>query len=283
MYRAYFSNDCDAKELIYPHDTGTEAIWILELGKSNPPPNYSIPPLKRKIFVLHYIKSGKGRFHGQPFEGPCAFIMTPDQPHQYTIDSDSPFCDQYWIKVSGPSARGFLKEAGFPETDAVFPCNYLNDAYQIFDELFDTDRYEKQTDRYYMLQGFFRLCSLQAKSNSALKISQKKFSPYTQKLLKHIHENYFSPIKEIDLAREVHLSVRYMHRIFKAEIGVPPIRYLNTYRLKCAKMMLMESTFPIFKIAETCGFPDPTYFSYVFEQNYHISPSKFRKQYQKRD
>lgn len=61
-------------------------------------------------------------------------------------------------------------------------------------------------------------------------------------------------------------------------MGVPPIRYLNNYRIQCAKKLLIDSNFTIANIAESIGFINPNYFCRAFKRhNNGISPSEFRK------
>ena len=266
-------------DICYPHNPGKESIWVLEVGRSNPYPLYDTGNMNRDVFVLHYVLTGKCVYQGQIIEGPCVFLMTPDHLQRYVVTDDSPFFEQYWIKFSGPGAQGFLNEAGFLKDPKIYDCPYIYQAFQVFFELSNTNNYVGKDDRFYMLNGLLQLLALHS-VHSQKDLKQENYPPYVQTLQEYIHRNYASAINESDLAALVHLSVRYMHRIFKKEIGMPPIQYLNSYRIKCAKKMLTESNLTVAKIAEAVGFPDPNYFSCVFQRySKNIPPSEYRKRH----
>lgn len=256
-------------------------LYIMEIGHSNPVPSYDTGIMKRDVFVIHYVLSGTGTYNGYRIEGPCAYLMQPTTPQRYIVDSDSPFFDQYWIKFTGTEAKALLEEAGFLMDQPVFECPYINQAFNVFREMCNPDNYAQKDDRYHLMSGFFQLLSLHSVSVRKSNEQRGESNVYVKQICEYIHKNYASPINETELAHVVHLSVRYMHRIFKAEIGMPPIRYLNTCRIKYAKRLLSESTMTIAKIAESVGFPDSNYFCCVFQRyNDGISSSGYRKKHQ---
>lgn len=278
MFKTYYK--ADKSDNYYPQSKkNTESIRVASIGYSKPWPNYETAVMYRPFYVLHYVKSGTVFYLGQTWSAPFVLLMTPDAPQWYKVPESSPPYEQYWIVFSGSAVKEFLQNAGLPTQNAVIPCSYVEKAYQIFEELTDAKSYDGIDDNYCMLSGLFRLLSLHTPP-AADGQGVKKISPVTQRLLEYIHSNYADRITEQDLAETVNLSVNYMHRRFCADMGMPPIHYLNRYRIRCAKRLLIDSNFPVSRIAESVGIPDSNYFCRVFQKHSkNRSPSEYRKQH----
>ncbi|HQE93088.1 MAG TPA: helix-turn-helix domain-containing protein [Anaerolineae bacterium] len=106
--------------------------------------------------------------------------------------------------------------------------------------------------------------------------------PYTSALVKRIlayfHQNYDRPILRREVAQAVGVSENHLTRIFGRELGLSPWDYLNRYRIKQAKELLLRTSDSITAVALRVGFDDPAYFSRVFRKQVGISPSAFRQQ-----
>lgn len=80
------------------------------------------------------------------------------------------------------------------------------------------------------------------------------------------------------LAEEHGLSVSTFRRRWLQTFRTPPWRYLLNLRIQLACRLLAESSLPITKIAEMCGFDDALYFSRRFRLETKVSPSEYRMQ-----
>ena len=128
-----------------------------------------------------------------------------------------------------------------------------------------------------MLGALYRLLALHAKATLE---AAEKISPPMRKILDHIHRHYAEHVSEGDLAELTSLSVNYMHRRFSREVGMPPIQYLNHYRITCAKRILRDSEVSIAQLSEMVGFPNPNYFCRVFQKFADgLSPTAYRKKH----
>lgn len=83
------------------------------------------------------------------------------------------------------------------------------------------------------------------------------------------------------LAKAHNLSVSSLSHRFKAVTGVSPMEYLQSCRMANAKQMLAETDYSIGRIVEKCGFSDSSNFSRSFKKQTGLSPSAYRKQYEK--
>ena len=84
-----------------------------------------------------------------------------------------------------------------------------------------------------------------------------------------------------DLAGAVDLSPFHFARAFRADMGVPPHRYLMSQRIERAKTLLVKTRLSIIEIAATVGYEDPGHFAKVFRQIVGLGPRKFRVQQQR--
>jgi AraC family transcriptional regulator len=89
----------------------------------------------------------------------------------------------------------------------------------------------------------------------------------------HLHEK----ITLTDLARVGRLSLSQFTRVFKEELGVAPIEYLQELRLLRARRLLRDTDQTITQVALDCGFNSSSYFSRCFLGRFSASPSAFRK------
>ena len=104
-------------------------------------------------------------------------------------------------------------------------------------------------------------------------------SPVIDKLTGMIVENFLDPEFEVSGAIEsLPYCKDYIRRLFKQEIGMTPVSYMNSLRLEHAKKLLKQQ--PVTghtagEIALMCGFYDPRYFSRLFRRHTGLSPMQF--------
>ncbi len=82
------------------------------------------------------------------------------------------------------------------------------------------------------------------------------------------------------LAREVFLSRSAFAERFTALIGVPPMRYLTTWRMQVAAQRLREGRRSVAQVAENVGYRSEAAFTRAFKREFSISPAQWRKQEQ---
>jgi signal transduction histidine kinase/AraC-like DNA-binding protein len=92
-----------------------------------------------------------------------------------------------------------------------------------------------------------------------------------------IQANYAESITRSDIARHLGLSERHFNHCFRQEVGIPPMVYLTRFRLQQAQRLLAHSDMSITDIALTVGFSSPAYFTRLFQREYEVSPSSYRR------
>jgi AraC-like DNA-binding protein/predicted transcriptional regulator YdeE len=96
-------------------------------------------------------------------------------------------------------------------------------------------------------------------------------------VLKYIEENLDADIHLDMLAEKCALSRYHFHRIFKALVGDPPLRYVETRRLARAGHDLQHTNRRVIDIAFDYGFRSHESFIRAFKKKYRLTPSMFRK------
>ncbi|WP_408954425.1 PocR ligand-binding domain-containing protein [Natroniella sp. ANB-PHB2] len=96
-----------------------------------------------------------------------------------------------------------------------------------------------------------------------------------RRAMKYIRKNYDRNIKLDQVASEVGLSASYFSKLFKEELNISYIDYLNRVRIEEGKKLL-EKEYPLADIAQMSGFNDQSYFSKVFKKLEGVSPGRWR-------
>ncbi|HEY5585735.1 MAG TPA: helix-turn-helix domain-containing protein [Ruminiclostridium sp.] len=99
--------------------------------------------------------------------------------------------------------------------------------------------------------------------------------------VKFINLNYCKDISLQQVAECVKLSSAYLSSLFKKELQVNFVEYINELRVNKAKELLLETYLKSYEIAEKTGFSENTYFSKVFKKVTGLSPNEFRRQWMK--
>jgi len=89
-----------------------------------------------------------------------------------------------------------------------------------------------------------------------------------------IRDRYSEDFTVEMLADACNVSKFHFCRIFKKVVGMTAIQYLNTYRLKIANTMIINTSRQISEIATLCGFDDVSYFCRIYKKHYGHTPKK---------
>ena len=70
----------------------------------------------------------------------------------------------------------------------------------------------------------------------------------------------------------------HFSRLFRRETGVPPIVWLNRYRIEQSKRLLTTTDRPVAEIARAVGISDPNYFARLFRAVTGKTPRALRRE-----
>ena len=169
--------------------------------------------------------------------------------------------------------------------DGIFPKDFKGGYYEdsdgavmklldIMHKLYNSNSSEKR----YALNSLAESVCYIIKGKSDNKIV---LSPAVDMLKSSIIENFTNPEYKISDTKEYrYYNKDYMRQIFKKEMGLSPLDYLNELRLSNAIKLLSGNREPQYMINEIsflCGFYDVGYFTRMFRKKYGKTPSEYRK------
>lgn len=94
---------------------------------------------------------------------------------------------------------------------------------------------------------------------------------------RYIHDNLSQKMSVEEIAAQVYLSPRQLHRHFTSFAGTSVADYLETARIDRARHLLLGSQRPIKEIAVAVGYEDVHYFTRVFTRRSGMAPGEFRR------
>jgi two-component system, response regulator YesN len=111
----------------------------------------------------------------------------------------------------------------------------------------------------------------------------KNYSRTVTNVISHIRRNITSKITLQEIADGLFVTKEHLSRVFKKEMGMTIIGYVNQAKVFEAKKMLKEGGHSILDISHIFGFSNSAHFSRVFHEIVGMSPSAYRTSQHKRD
>lgn len=105
------------------------------------------------------------------------------------------------------------------------------------------------------------------------------YSDIIKGLLMILMERYYEDLTLVLIAEELHVNPMYLGQLFKKEVGVSFSRYLNSFRIKKAQELIVNTNLNFSEISEKVGYSSPGYFYKKFKKECGLSPSEYRKKY----
>jgi AraC-like DNA-binding protein len=78
------------------------------------------------------------------------------------------------------------------------------------------------------------------------------------------------------LSQKAHMSESHFFKVFKNELGISPVDFINNERIRIATSLLHEPDIKMTEISMSCGFNSLSYFNRVFKKAKAVSPSEYR-------
>lgn len=204
--------------------------------------------------------------------GSGGFFIAPSNVQQRIVHNTDPaskkmICRWIFIKIKINDVYSFDEKFSFP---TILPQNIKSEMNAVFDRLFCTINTFEEYICYYEI---IKLLSLVAYEK------EKILPAYMEQALCYIKDNYSKKISIEDIAKRIHLSSSHLFAVFKKQMGVSPISFLNSYRMSIAAELLQGTTKSIRQIASEVGIDDSIYFNKMFKKHYQMSPTEYRNCY----
>lgn len=261
------------------------SLSVYNTGYQRCEPGYSWGPATRDHYLLHFVTEGKGvlKTPGGLCEVPAGglFFIRPGELCRYTADQESPW-EYYWVGFNGTEAHRMMGMTPFVEgVQLIFPENpdrIRRCLKRIYDARGNSPAAEAR-----MLGGLYLFLGALMEEPGSGQLRQTTARQYVDQAAKFISHNFSRDITIEDIADFVGISPSHLYRVFSQELGMPPTRFLTSYRISEACALLRSSGMTVGEVAASAGFKDPLYFSRVFKKFKGISPTAYEKKKTRED
>lgn len=161
--------------------------------------------------------------------------------------------------------------------DVAYSLRYkllYDDAYHAEGErepqLTEIRTYEQLSER--LLQFMLNLCL----KNETLEPIPKELVP---KLINWIHRHFDEELSLQQFAKDHHISVGYLSRLFKEQTGQTFSDYVARYRIEKAKELIASGIARINDVCCMVGYEDSKYFGNLFKRIVGVSPREYQKKF----
>ena len=176
----------------------------------------------------------------------------------FVVDSDKLFSKEQINLVRtilASSCNNFFK-AGNHKTNILYPLN---------DE--ETKDYLNSLQNYSNFTDFNRNHSF----------AQIKSITNIEKALSYINSNIAKPLNLEIVSKAIYISPTYLSRLFKSDLNINFIDYINISKMNLAQEKLILTKVPIIDLANDLGFAQASYFTKLFKRWTGLTPSEYRQ------
>lgn len=123
---------------------------------------------------------------------------------------------------------------------------------------------------------FLFLEDLKNYSSYRKKLDHSRQQSLAKQAVAYMNEHFSSDLKATEVADVINVSANYFSQLIKQETGQHFNDYLHAIRINHAKILLKETPYRIFEIANMVGYKDYKYFVHIFKKLTNITPSQYR-------
>lgn len=111
---------------------------------------------------------------------------------------------------------------------------------------------------------FYKINDIE-KHNSLVKIA-----------VNYITQNYNKDISLESISKQIYITPGYLSQLFKQEIGINFLEFVNKYRIEKSKEFLKDKTLKNYEIATLVGYSNEKHFSKTFKKYTGLTPTKYK-------
>lgn len=272
-------------------------LQMLNVGFAQHDGDWNWQDIDSPFTRLYYVKGGTAKLHlpnGVQVLRPGHLYMVP----AYTVHSyecDSMFC-HYYLHVY----EAFKKEVDVfelydfpaevearPGDEALFAemCQAHPEA-RLLDS--DPSSYDNNTNFADYVKRYNQMAlweKMQIRGATLMLLSRfmehavpKRWTSNERlsHVLAYIHKSISDDIDVTHLAEVACITRPYLIRLFKRELGLSPLQYINKKKVERAQLMLLTEECSVKEVAYSLGFSDHSYFIRMFKKTTGTTPREYR-------
>jgi len=223
---------------------------------------------------LHYIVGGRGRLtcaaERLAVRSGYLLLLPPGGPYRVVSSRRSSFISQYIVVIDGLPSE--LLPAG---GDGPQQFDIGASGRRFFEQLrldhASGNPLVREAARYRLLSFL-----LGAAGRGCVELAGEGRDPI-EEALRLMQENVCGRMSLEELAAAVGLNKSYLVRLFRARLGMAPMRYYNELKINAACHLLDDTVMTVAEIAGQLGFSEEFYFSRCFKKFKGVAPAIYRR------
>lgn len=246
-------------------------------------PNFVKRPQGYSSWLLEATLSGTARInHGERYRivgEQSLFLYRPGTSQDYSMNAKDNEWVHIWV-VFTPRAE-WVSTLNWPE---FYPGAHVLEipdkamtvqVHQLFKQLLSFYHSHMARNRDFamnILEQILLWCdSFNPKSDNAF------LDERLRRVMNLISDSYQRTYGLDELASHAGLSTSRFAHLFKEQVGISPMQYLEKHRMRIAGEYLLHSDRTISEVASEVGYENPIYFSQLFRKHFDKSPRQYRK------
>ncbi len=208
-------------------------------------------------------------------------VYRPKEPQRYIyygVDQT----EVYWVHFTGGNVKNLLRHYGIKDEMQVINTGTSLEYVRIFKQMIQ-ELQRGQTDyKESLVLLLLQLFILIHRQLSKEQIRKNEYLDREMELaIQYFHSHYNTEINIENYAVSRGMSISWFIRCFKQYTNTTPMQYLVSIRITNAQVLLETTNYNITEIGRIIGYENPLYFSRIFRKQKGISPSEYRKQFNK--
>jgi AraC-like DNA-binding protein len=257
-------------------------IWPVRAGRNIAKPHYKVGPKRIECYSLHFVEQGKVAVE---YDGKRAelqqgdlFCLFPGRTYHYgMLPSDSPL-RMSWIALDGDRVKPLLQLAGLtPETPyrtQACTSHVRSTVERLIDALAGARGWSPawSLELHSLMYGLFAEL---IPEHPAIRAEEPDGWVRECMDFMELHATEGISVQQVAAFAGMHRS--YFSSVFAGQVGVSPMKYIQSIRMEKAKRLLGETDATITEIALSLGYPSLYSFTRAFKNYYDVAPLTIRK------
>lgn len=109
------------------------------------------------------------------------------------------------------------------------------------------------------------------------KLYPKPGNPYVLAAKRYIDEHYEAKLRLEDVAEFLYMNPNYFSSLFKREMGLSFVDYVNELRIHKARSLLVETDEKVYEVSIQVGYSNFSYFNKLFKRLNGVTPQTYRE------
>ena len=239
---------------------GLTDLYVLSVGYQKCKPGFSYYYRMKRVHLIHYIISGKGKVIINGIEHNLGagefFLLRRNDTATIIADENDPWT-YVWMNFNGKKADIF----------SSVPCSTGIMSQTLYQSI--TEVFQKETN-----QQYFMLSKLYT-------IYNELTATHTKTIIENVADYIIEHIKErlfvAEIADLFHIDRKYLAKLFKNKYNMGVKEFITTSKIK-SSLPYIENNHSIKTVSEIFSYEDQFVYSKAFKKVMGVSPNNYKKE-----